>query len=76
MSKNKHSKNKLMQKEDLMKVAMISTNGKYSIANLVSEAVSKSNSVTVEKSQKVESFLEVQNVFIQVLLRNKNYTRP
>ena len=65
-----------MQKEDLMKVAMISTNGKYSIANLVSEAVSRSNSVTVEKSQKVESFLEVQNVFIQVLLRNQNNTRP
>lgn len=47
--------NILFKRSQLIDVAMVSTNGKSSIANLVVDALTKGSSVRIEKSNRADN---------------------
>ena len=55
-----------MKKEEYYQVAMIATKGDTKLSELISEAVSKSDLIKVEKTQKTESYVEVYILLLSI----------
>lgn len=58
----------IIQPQQLLQVAMIATNKNTKIANLVTEVISKAETINIEKSNKSETYVEVRIIKIRIVL--------